>query len=268
MKWKRRLYWKFILLPYFPSTQKQGLCSVCFASKPRERGLVIDEGSILCSLLYWILASSMSIYAGKKNNFFEKRSLNLVSLFQYFVSFFSRHFLYEAEQGVTGGLIVAKAKPYCHHGVHPHMNYWYHYSYSYYCFCLYCLFSLCLIWIIISFWSGGRLSWYELLISFFLFLLLSATGRLTRHELLMCVFPKNNKPSLYIKIYTQFPLSPHSLMIMIMNNDNSNNRPPFTRVSFFHSILWRGWCFFSVEQYSMLQREVYNYWYKSAKIQR
>ena len=74
MKWKRRLYWKFILLPYFPSTQKQGLCSVCFASKPRERGLVIDEGSILCSLLYWILASSMSIYAGKKQHFWEKES--------------------------------------------------------------------------------------------------------------------------------------------------------------------------------------------------
>ena len=117
MKWKRRLYWEFNLLPYFPSTQTQGLCSVCFASKPRERGLVIDEGSILCSLLYWTLASSMSIHAGRKNNIFEKRSLNLVSLFQYFVSFFSRHFLYEAEQGVTGGLIVAKAKPYCHRGV-------------------------------------------------------------------------------------------------------------------------------------------------------
>ena len=192
-----------------------------------------------------------------KNNIFEKRSLNLVSLFQYFVSFFSRHFLYEAEQGVTGGLIVAKAKPYCHHGVQPHMNYWYHHSYSYYCFCLYCLFSLCLIWIIISFWSGGRLSWYELLISLFLFLLLSATGRLARHELLMCVFPKNNKPSLYIIIYTQFLLSPHSLMIMIMNNDNSNNKPPlYTHFFFsFHSltrmVLFQCWAIFNASKGSI-----------------
>ena len=256
MKWKRRLYWKFILLPYFPSTQKQGLCSVCFASKPRERGLVIDEGSILCSLLYWTLASSMSIHAGRKNNIFEKRSLNLVSLFQCFVSFFSRHFLYEAEQGVTGGLIVAKAKPYCHHGVQPHMNYWY----------LIFLFLLLLLSIMSFshchqldmnyhfFWSGGRLSWYELLVSLFLFLLLSATGRLARHELLMCVFPKNNKPSLYIIVYTQFLLSPHSLMIMIMNNDNSNNKPPlYTHFFFsFHSltrmVLFQCWAIFNASK--------------------
>ena len=92
----------------------------------------------------------------EKQHFWENDicgSLNLVSLFQYFVSFFSRHFLYEAEQGVTAGLIVAKAKPYCHHGVQPHTNYWYHYSYSYYCFCLYCHFftATTLIWNIISF---------------------------------------------------------------------------------------------------------------------
>ena len=68
------------------------------------------------------------------------------------------------------------------------------------------------------FWPGGRLSWYELSISLFLFFfLLSATGRPARHELLMCVFSSNNKPSLYMIMYTQFLLPLHSLMIMVNN---------------------------------------------------
>ena len=163
--------------------------------------------------------------SGKKQHFWEKKdicgSLNLVSLFQYFFSFFLRHFLSEADQGVTGGLIVAKAKPYCHHEVQPHVNYWYHYSYSYYCFWLCCHFFTVtsLIWIInFLVRTPCILIWVINIIILSLIICYRSSSAAWIIDVCLSSY---NKPSLYSIIYTQFLLSPHSLMIM----NNNNNKP-------------------------------------------